>query len=148
MINSILIPVADAASSRAVVEYITGLALSPDKTKITLLYVNRTPSGSEELMGYRFVASLPERGDKAIQWSRDTLVAGGMDPDNIYADIISGPFATVADGIMAYFKKAPHKMVVIGRKKMSKAEEFVLGDVSMKLVRALEETAVMVVKIN
>nr|WP_303649755.1 universal stress protein [Desulfobotulus pelophilus] len=141
-----MIPVADSASSRAVVTYIAGLALSPDSTKITLLYVSRTPSGSEELMGYRFVAALPERGDKALQWARDTLVAGGMDPDNLYADIISGPFATVGDGIIAYFTKEPHSLVVIGRKKMSKAEEFVLGDVSVKLVRALENTAVMVVK--
>jgi hypothetical protein len=29
---------------------------------------------------------------------------------------------------------------------MSKAEEFVMGDVSIKLVRALEGTAVLVVK--
>ena len=37
-------------------------------------------------------------------------------------------------------------MVVIGRKKMSKAEEFVLGDPSVKLVRALENTAIVVIK--
>ncbi len=36
-------------------------------------------------------------------------------------------------------------MVVIGRKRMSKAEEFVMGDVSVKLVRALEGAAVLVV---
>ncbi len=37
-------------------------------------------------------------------------------------------------------------MVVIGRKRMSKAEEFVLGDPSIKLVRVLEGAAVLVVK--
>jgi nucleotide-binding universal stress UspA family protein len=37
-------------------------------------------------------------------------------------------------------------MVVIGRRKKSKSEEFVLGDVSVKLVRALEGNAVLVVK--
>lgn len=36
-------------------------------------------------------------------------------------------------------------MVVIGRKRMTKAEEFVLGDISVKLVRALG-AAVLVVK--
>jgi hypothetical protein len=35
---------------------------------------------------------------------------------------------------------------VIGRKKMSKTEEFVVGDTSIRLVRALEGTAVLVVK--
>jgi hypothetical protein len=37
-------------------------------------------------------------------------------------------------------------MVVLGRKRMSKAEEFVLGDVGVKLVRALEGVAILVVK--
>jgi hypothetical protein len=36
-------------------------------------------------------------------------------------------------------------MVVIGRKRMSKAEEFVMGDISIKLIRALENAAVLVV---
>jgi hypothetical protein len=37
-------------------------------------------------------------------------------------------------------------MVVIGRKKMSKAEEFVMGDISVRLIRALEGVSVLVVK--
>ena len=38
-------------------------------------------------------------------------------------------------------------MVIIGRKRMSKAEEFVLGDISIKLVRALEGVAIVIVKL-
>ena len=56
------------------------------------------------------------------------------------------PFPTVTDGIIDRFKKHNYDMVVIGRKNMSKAEEFVLGDISVKLVRALGETAILVVK--
>jgi hypothetical protein len=37
-------------------------------------------------------------------------------------------------------------MVVIGRKDMSKAEEFVMGDASVKLIRELQGTAVLVIK--
>ena len=37
------------------------------------------------------------------------------------------------------------RVVLIGRKRMSKAEEFVMGDISVKLVRALENAAVLVV---
>jgi hypothetical protein len=36
--------------------------------------------------------------------------------------------------------------LIIGRKKMSKSEEFVLGDISIKLIRALGKTAILVVK--
>jgi hypothetical protein len=37
-------------------------------------------------------------------------------------------------------------MVIIGRKRMTKAEEFVMGDVSVKLLRELEKMAILVVR--
>ena len=37
-------------------------------------------------------------------------------------------------------------MVVIGRKRMSKAEEFVMGDPSIKLIRALQGASILVIK--
>ncbi len=47
---------------------------------------------------------------------------------------------------MTSARKGVVEMVMIGRKRMSKAEEFVMGDVGVKLVRALEGVAVLVVK--
>lgn len=55
------------------------------------------------------------------------------------------PYHTVTDGIIDQFNKGRYSMVVIGRKTMSKAEEFVRGDVSVKLVRVLKGAAVLVV---
>jgi hypothetical protein len=52
----------------------------------------------------------------------------------------------VGEGIIDQVSEGQYNMVVIGRKKMSKAEEFVLGDPSIRLVRALEGIAVTVVK--
>ena len=74
------------------------------------------------------------------------LIENGFKPDNVEINMVSEPYPTVADGIIDQFKKGKFDMVVIGRKKMSKAEEFVLGDVSVKLVRALQGAAVLVVK--
>ena len=48
--------------------------------------------------------------------------------------------------IIDQHKKQKYDMVVIGRKSMSKAEEFVMGDISIKLIRQLEGVAVLVVK--
>ena len=59
---------------------------------------------------------------------------------------MDAPFPTVTDAIIDQFRKHKYDMVVIGRKNMSKAEEFVLGDISVKLVRALGETAILVIK--
>ena len=51
----------------------------------------------------------------------------------------------MAEGIIDQFNKGNYTLVVLGRKQMSKAEEFVRGDVSIKLLRALRGAAVMVV---
>ena len=59
--------------------------------------------------------------------------------------MVEDPYSTVTEGIIDQFNKENYSMVVIGRKRMSKAEEFVRGDVSVKLVRALKGTAVLVV---
>ena len=56
------------------------------------------------------------------------------------------PYPTITDGIIDQVGKGRYHLVVIGRKKMSTAEEFVMGDISIKLVRALRGTAVLVVE--
>ena len=74
------------------------------------------------------------------------MVEKGFNPDNIEVKLVDEDYLTIADGIIDQFKKGDFNMVVIGRKRMSKAEEFVMGDISIKLVRSLEGAAVLVVK--
>jgi nucleotide-binding universal stress UspA family protein len=60
--------------------------------------------------------------------------------------VVEGPYPTVTDGIIDQFNKGNFDMVILGRKHMTKAEEFVLGDISIKLIRSLEKAAILVVK--
>lgn len=133
-------------TSRSVLDYISTIGLCPDKVKITLLHILRIPSGGEELMGKRYIKGEPLKIKNCMENAKSDLVNAGFKNEFIYTSIIESSFSTVADGIIDYYNKHHHTMVVIGRKKMSKAEEFVLGDVSVKLVRSLENTAVVVVK--
>jgi nucleotide-binding universal stress UspA family protein len=129
--NSILIALNDSVSSRAVLDYVAGLSLCPDDWRITLIHLFKKTSASEQLMGKKFTAQLPSRFLAVLENAKDKLVED---------------YPTVADGIIDQFNKGDFNMVVIGRKRMSKAEEFVMGDISIKLVRALEGAAVLVVK--
>ena len=81
-----------------------------------------------------------------LEKAKDKLVDHGFKFDKIKIDLISEQYQSIGDGIIDQFKKGDYNIVVIGRKRMSKAEEFVLGDPSVKLVRTLIKTAVMVVK--
>jgi len=142
---SILVPVSDSVSSQAVVDFVSQTPFCPEDARITLLHLYRKPSASEELMGRKFTEQQPQRYQAFLEKAKDQLVEQGFNPRNIETKLISDPYPTVAEGIMDQFKKGGHDLVVIGRKRMTKAEEFVLGDISVKLVRALG-AAVLVVK--
>ena len=97
-------------------------------------------------MGKKFAEEERSRVLSFLQKAKDRLVENGYNPNKIKIELVTESYPTIADGIIDQFKKGDFDMVVIGRKSMSKAEEFVLGDVCAKLVRALEGTAVLVVR--
>lgn len=143
---SILFAINESASSRAAVKYLSALPLQPEAVHIKLVHVLRKPSSGEEMMGKKYMAQQPERFMEMLAMARDQLVANGFLEQNIELELVADPYETISDGIMDLFNKGAYDMVVIGRKKMSKAEEFVLGDPSVKLVRALKDTAIVVIK--
>ena len=145
MKNSILVSMNDSVASRAALDFFTRLAFCPEDCNITLLHLFRKTSASEELMGKKFTEEQPTRFMAVLQKAKDKLIEFGFHPNNIEVEMVTQPYATVADGIIYQFKQKHYDIVVIGRKRMSKAEEFVKGDISVKLVRALEGAAVLVV---
>ena len=146
MKTSILVSIKDPISSAPILDFFDRLALRREDHRITLLHVWRKPSASEELMGKKFAEEERARVLSFLREAKDRLVEDGYDPNEIKMDLVTEPYPTIADGIIDQFHKGDFDMVVIGRKTMSKAEEFVLGDVCAKLIRALEGTAVLVVR--
>jgi nucleotide-binding universal stress UspA family protein len=146
LVNSILVPFNDSMSSRAVINFLSSLAFCPEDAEITLLHLFRKPSASEELMGKKFTAEMPSRAKNLLEQAKDTLVEHGFNPNKIHLSLITDYYNTISDGIIDQCNKKNYDIVVIGRKHMSKAEEFVRGDVSVRLIRALEGSAVLVVK--
>jgi nucleotide-binding universal stress UspA family protein len=144
--NSILIAMNDSVSSRAALNFFVRLALCPEDCQITLLHLFRKPTATEELMGKKFTEQQPMRFRSVLEKAKEKLIECGYNPDRIETLLVTDPYPTVADGIIDHCKKSHYDMVIIGRKRMTKAEEFVLGDVSVKLLRALEKMAIFVVK--
>ena len=146
MKKSILLALNDPTSSRRIVDYIIEFCNIPNDTQLTLLHVFRKPSASEELMGEKFMRNQHQRFLTLLEESKERLIQNGYNPEQIEIRLVTDPYPTVADGIIDQFQKGSYNMVAIGRKRMSRAEEFVLGDVGVKLVRALEGTAILVIK--
>ncbi len=136
----------DSMSSKAVIDYIINMSLSPEKWHLCLVHILRNPSASEELMGKKFTREQPTRMLAMLEKAKARFVANGFSSDRVHVEVSQLDYSTVTDSIINQFKKQPYDMLIIGRKRMSKAEEFVMGDISIKLIRMLERTAVLVVK--
>lgn len=143
---SILVPLNDSVSSRGLVNFLIDMSICPD-SEITFVHIFRKPSSGEELMGKKFMGELPVRMQDMLENARQRLVdEKGFDSGNIRTELVQEPYPTITEGIIDYYDQGDFDMLMIGRKKMSKQEEFVLGDISIKLIRALGKTAVLVVK--
>jgi K+-sensing histidine kinase KdpD len=98
---------------------------------------------SEELMGENFIEEETQKWEKQLEESKKILLAQGLLPEKIHIKIVTDPYPTIADGIIDQFKKGNYGTLVLGHKKKSRAEEFVKGDISMKLLRNLEGVAIL-----
>jgi nucleotide-binding universal stress UspA family protein len=144
--NNILIALNDSVSARAALNFFARLMMCPEDCHITLLHVFRKPTATEELMGKKFADEQPTRFKSMLEKAKDKLIECGYNPEHIETVLVTDPYPTIAEAIIDQCQKQNYDMVIIGRKKMTKAEEFVLGDVSVKLLRALEQMGVLVVK--
>lgn len=147
MKNTILVALNDSVSSRKALEFMLQFSILPKDADLTLLHVFRKPAAGEDLMGEKFMRQQPARLQKFLEDTRDKLVKNGFDPVRIEIKLTTETYPTITEGIIDQFNKSNYSMVVLGRKRMSKAEEFVLGDVGVKLVRALEGVAILVIKV-
>ena len=146
MKKTILAALKDSKSSGAITDCLAELPFQRDDLEITLLHVFRKPDATEELMGAAFVKEEPVRLNAVLEEAKEKLIRAGFSPDQIRIELMTGAHPTIADGIITRCGQEKFDMVLIGRRKKSKSEEFVMGDVSVRLVRVLEKTAVLVVK--
>lgn len=143
--NSILVALNDSVSSRAMMSYLSTMGLKRENLYIVLIHLFRQPAASKGLMGAKFIAERTKRAENLLKQAKESLIENGFSSNRIEVKLVHDEYSTIGDGIIDQYKKGNYDMVIIGRKKMSKAEEFVKGDISIKLIRSLESSAVLVV---
>lgn len=146
MKKTILAALKDSKSSGVITDCLAELPFHREKLEVTLLHVSRKLSASEELMGSEFVKEEPARLKAVLEEAKEKLVRAGFRPDQIQTELMLESHPTITDGIIRRCSEGKFDIVLIGRRTKSKSEEFVMGDISVKLVRNLERTAVLVVK--
>ncbi|SDU52700.1 adenine nucleotide alpha hydrolase family protein [Desulfobacula phenolica] len=146
MKTNVLIGVSDSVIFREVLNRFIMLPFDKAKLTITLVHVFRKATNSEQLLGNNYIFRQIERFANLLDLTKNILIQNGYQEEQVAVKLIETPYPTVSEGLIDQFKKGDYHMAVLGRKRMSKAEEFVLGDPCTKLIRYLENTCVLIIK--
>jgi nucleotide-binding universal stress UspA family protein len=84
--------------------------------------------------------------EKMMAGYREMLVDAGFAPDKVLVDIKVSRGPSVADSIIAELEMLKCCTVVVGRRGISKKEEFIFGSTSNKILHEAKNCAVMVIE--
>lgn len=144
--TNVFVGTSDSVTFREVLNRFISLPFEKKRLTITLVHVFRKLTNSEQLLGQDYVAQQMERFTHTLKATKTHLISQGFTEDQVRVKLIETPYPSVAEGLIDQFEKGDYQVVVLGRKRMSKAEEFVLGDPCTKLLRHLENTCLMIIK--
>ena len=146
MKTNVFIGVSDSVLFREVLSRFCTMPFDKEQLDIVLVHVFRKATSSELLMGEDHQAQQMERFAQVLDRTREHLLESGYHKNQVTVKLIETPYAAVADGLMDQIMKGRYDIIVLGRNRMSKAEEFVLGDPCTRLVRHLENTSMLIFK--
>jgi nucleotide-binding universal stress UspA family protein len=148
--KSILIAIDLSENSLKAVDYVGRMMSCDPNVQITLLNVIREPSPD-------VMPDEKERKDQVQRLHSETLAlteeAGkrlssqGIPQENIHIKIqVCDRFVTISELILAEQKREGYETIVIGRRGMTKRQEFLFGSISKKVVTDARDCVVWVVE--
>lgn len=160
--KKILVAVDGSENSARAVSYTAEMVGDGSAKQIMLLCIERFPDRDlfpDEASWKQRCADHREELQQFLGKAKDTLTGNGIDETRIserYVVSCSSPFAdrsaascsygtSIAQEILAVLKEEQFGTVVVGRRGVSKAEEFLFGSVSNKIIHHAKDCTVWVV---
>jgi len=146
--DKILIGVDKTKTAMHAVKYVGTIIRSLKPPKVTLLYVYPEPPPNF----YQTGGLLPDYEDEkkalaegVFSESRTILTECSIDPENIDTVTRMASEETISQTILDIQKEGEYGTVVVGKRGVSRAEEFLFGSISNALVHSSGEFTVWVV---
>jgi nucleotide-binding universal stress UspA family protein len=159
--KKILIAIDGSENSMRAVSYVGSIVGNCPGFRIKLLYIERLPSRdffADEETWLEECKKQKETMQEFLHKSQDLLISKGILEENIsreYIESCQSPTASrfkcsqgtsIAQDILDTQKREGWETVVIGRRGVSKTDEFLFGSVSNKIVHAARSCTVWVVQ--
>jgi nucleotide-binding universal stress UspA family protein len=148
--KNILIAVDASDNAMRAVDYAGQILGAGAGAKVTLLYIERAPDRHlfETDAAWMNHCSLEQgRVFDFLKTARERLTAAGLPPDALAErTVLCSAEPSIAQTILDIQQEGGFGTLVVGRRGITKGEEFLFGSVSTKLVRDARNCAVWVVQ--
>jgi nucleotide-binding universal stress UspA family protein len=146
--KKVLIAVDDTPTSDKGLAYAGNIIGKLEGVQVCLLHIYPEPppdyySSGGSLTDYK--RQREEQAAAVLERSMDTLVDFGIGKEAIKRDIRMAEQTTISKAILAVQKQGEFGTVVVGKRGVSKAEEFLFGSISNALVHHTHDCTVWVV---
>jgi nucleotide-binding universal stress UspA family protein len=148
-IRNILVAVDESENSRRAVSYVADLLEGMPGFRFFVLHIINEP-------GEDFFASNPEKeawmqerqqaAKKILADAKDLLLSRGFDPKLVTTRARVRYCPSVAECILNEAKLSQSETIVVGRKGVSRKEEFLFGSVSNRIIHKAKDCTVWVVE--
>lgn len=148
--KNLLIAIDLSENSLHALDYVGEMMSCHPSVQFTLLHVIKAPSPdivpSEEERA-RQIEEMRSEAMALMEQAAGRLISRGVDEKQITIKIqVCKAPVSIADLILSEQQSGDHGTVIIGRRGLSKREEFLFGSVSSKVVREARRCAVWVVE--
>ncbi len=147
--KKILVAVDASENARRAVEYVGEIIGSSPDFHVTLLYVIRYAERDLFPSEEAWKSKKRQEKNEAIDVLDDLynlLIKKGLEEKTLKKELIEIEDFSIAQAIMDYQQKKGYGTIVVGRRGMSKAEEFLFGSISNKIVHYAKDCAVWVIE--
>lgn len=129
----------NTGSGQYAIKYFADVLAKLPGIRVTLLWVckEKDPANlPDEKALANYQQEQVELGRAALEASKEVLVQGGLPAESIQLkSLTSDRKSSVSDIIMAELRPGNYHTVVLGKRELTKAQEFLFGSLSIRLVR-------------
>lgn len=146
--NRILVGMDESEPSLNALRYLAGVLGGSNTSKVRLLAVYIAPDPDSHPDPHLRADLAAERRlalEARLAQAYHMLVEARLARENLSTDLVEASGRTVGQVIMDYQAEGGYGTVVVGRRRLSKAEEFLFGSVSSTVVHTATDCCVWVV---
>jgi len=147
--RSILLAVDDSENAARAVDYVASIiSHGSGGFQVTLLHIIRQPeagSFATDAEKDQHLDALRKRAIGFLSGYRERLVASGMPEHAVRIRCLICYCPSIAEGILAERDQSEYSTIVVGRHHLTRAEEFLYGSVSGRLINHASNCAVWVI---